>query len=685
MSHPQHALPSGFELMWYQIKSILGQGGFAFTYLAEDKNLHRSVAVKEFMPTDLVVRDPTDYTLKPNAGDGTELFTWGLNRFRHEARTLAQFNHRNIVRVLSVFDQNNTAYMVMEYEEGDALSELLEARKEWEQDELLSIINPIVDGLDLVHQQGFIHRDIKPSNIYIRADGSPVLLDFGSARPVQNGGAKTQSLTSLVTHGFAPFEQYSVQGQKQGPWTDIYGLGATLYRAVTGRKPPDAMSRANAYMGEVQDEYIPAAKAISGKHYSPEFLAAIDAALNFKSQDRPQSIVEWGEMLNGSRACLPLILPPHQSPDAAQNDVTRIMTPEQRSERLSQRNSHLYTTYLNEEESKKSKLPLFIYGGVSLVALIAIAVILVVVLPKQSGNLINSDVVNDTSKPSKVTVAGTENNGEDEALKPKINASDLQALIDQVEWVNGLGSMSTEDKFRESYPLYQKILEIDPSNEFAEQGVNSIYQEIRKNGRDFITQGELEKAEEQKLLLEELGASSFQVDLLSALIEDAKVRLASQTATPEPTPEPQPKATPKPVVAQPTAKPVVKPVVKAVPKPAPSKPKLVPSMNNAIEAIGKFKDAFENRRSRDVYRYASLNNEQKKLFSGLMQNYAVIRTEISNFEYLKTKNMAKATLTITHLVDSNENVFSAADPWREMNLICKFNEYSGWKINVEYR
>ncbi len=677
MSHPQHALPSGFELMWYQIKSILGQGGFAFTYLAEDKNLQRSVAVKEFMPTDLVVRDPTDYTLKPNAGDGKELFTWGLNRFRHEARTLAQFNHRNIVRVLSVFDQNNTAYMVMEYEEGDALSELLEARKEWEQDDLLSIINPIVEGLDLVHQQGFIHRDIKPSNIYIRADGSPVLLDFGSARPVQNGvGAKTQSLTSLVTHGFAPFEQYSVQGQKQGPWTDIYGLGATLYRAVTGRKPPDAMSRANAYMGDVQDDYIPAANAVSGRsHYSPEFLSAIDAALNFKSQDRPQSIIEWGEMLNGSRECLPLILPPHQSPDAAQNDVTRIMTPEQRSERMSQRNpqsSHLYTTYLNEEEKKKSRLPLFIYGGVTIAALVAIAVMVLVVLPQQNKNI---EVVEDTAPsveeaPAPVEASNTQ--------QDQNSTSDLRAIIEQIEWVNGLASMNADDKYRESYPLYQKMLEIEPNNQFALDGIDTIYQNVRKSGREYLTNGDIENAELQLALLEELGASSFQVDLLDALIEDAKVRVAtSQQATPQTTPV----ATPKPAVQTPAVK---KPVVQKA-KPAPSKPKLVPTMNNAIEAIGKFKDAFEKGRSREVFRYASLNQEQKSLFSGLMQNYQVIRTEISNFEYLKNQNIAKATLTITHLVDSDENVFSAADPWREMNLICKFNEYSGWKISIEYR
>jgi len=292
-----HALPAGYALHWYVVQSVLGQGGFGITYLGEDRNLHQKVAIKEFLPAELATRRD-NFTVQPLTANHTDTYGWGLGRFLEEARTLAHFRHRSVVRVLSVFEANNTAYMVMEFEEGRSLEDALKFRALDGEAELRRITLALLDGLELVHAAGFIHRDIKPLNIYLRVDGSPVLLDFGSAR--QALGVQTRTLTALVSPGYAPFEQYdnSREGDsKQGPWTDIYAMGATLYRAVTGRGPPDAMARVTGVMSG-KDVLVPAVETGAGR-FSHEFLVAIDNALAFLPQDRPQSVSHWREMLAG--------------------------------------------------------------------------------------------------------------------------------------------------------------------------------------------------------------------------------------------------------------------------------------------------------------------------------------------------------------------------------------------------
>ena len=285
----RNSLKRGHKLHWYEIKEILGQGGFGITYLARDTNLDEDVAIKEYLPIELAVREG-DFSVHPMSEDHDKNFSWGLKRFIAEARTLTKFKHPNIVRVRNIFEDNNTAYMVMEYEEGKSLSEIISGRKTMEEAELLNIIIPILGGLELVHQQNFIHRDIKPANIYIRTDGSPVLLDFGSAR--QALGVETKTLTSLVSPGFAPYEQYFSKSDEQGPWTDIYGLGATMYRAITGVAPIDAVDRSKAFLEASHDTMISAADIGKGK-YSERFLHAIDHAIQFKHKDRPQNINDW--------------------------------------------------------------------------------------------------------------------------------------------------------------------------------------------------------------------------------------------------------------------------------------------------------------------------------------------------------------------------------------------------------
>ena len=294
-------LPEGYILHWYEVQSLLGRGGYGITYLALDKNLERLVAIKEYLPIDFAARQ-TDQTVHPLSGEHGEMYQWGLERFLKEARTLAKFNHPNIVRVLSVFEHNNTAYMVMEYEQGEDLAGVYKKRTSFAEEELLDIFIPVLDGLSLVHREGFIHRDIKPSNIYIRNDQSPVLIDFGSAR--QSSG-QTRTLTSLVTYGYAPFEQYNEGHEKQGAWTDIYALGASLYVGITKSKPEDALKRGGAILAGSSDPYRPLS-VIAKDRYSDNFLLSIDNALRFRAEDRPQDVLVWAEMLLGKTQAPPL-------------------------------------------------------------------------------------------------------------------------------------------------------------------------------------------------------------------------------------------------------------------------------------------------------------------------------------------------------------------------------------------
>ncbi|MFQ5756118.1 MAG: protein kinase [Acidiferrobacterales bacterium] len=283
-----NVLPPNYELHWYRIERELGQGGFGITYLAQDTNLEQLVAIKEYLPVEFAVRAP-DSTVQPRSEAHQDRYRWGLERFINEAQTLAKFDHPSIVRVYSVFEYNNTAYMVMRYERGENLETVLERRKTLEEGELMKILLPILDGLEQVHRSAFIHRDIKPDNVYIRQDGTPVLLDFGSARQALGND---RTLTILVAPGYAPFEQYGNSSDQQGPWTDIYSLGATLYRAVAGAPPVDAMARSKGILGSTRDVLVRAADIGRGR-YSPKFLEAIDHALAFNERDRPQTIAEW--------------------------------------------------------------------------------------------------------------------------------------------------------------------------------------------------------------------------------------------------------------------------------------------------------------------------------------------------------------------------------------------------------
>ena len=285
-----HALPPGYRIDEYELVRVLGSGGFGITYLGYDHHLDKAVAIKEYLPNDLAVRTDNNSVLPKSTQDKTD-YEWGLARFLNEAQTLARFDHRHIIKIHRFFRAHGTGYSVMEYAEGETLSEVLQRKGTLTESELKAILFPILDGLEAVHEADFLHRDIKPGNIVIRDDGSPVLIDFGSARQAVAG--KSRSVTAIVTPGYAPIEQYSAKGH-QGPWTDIYGLGAVCYRCLTGEPPDDATERLRA------DPLVPAAQRCKGK-VSAAFLNAIDRALRVDEGERPQDAAEWRDALLGRR------------------------------------------------------------------------------------------------------------------------------------------------------------------------------------------------------------------------------------------------------------------------------------------------------------------------------------------------------------------------------------------------
>ena len=294
MTTPDHrlALPPGTRVQDFEFHRVLGHGGFGITYLGWNMALDIPVAIKEYLPADLAMREQDRSVLPKSSGDEAD-FHWGLNRFLDEARVMARFKHPNIVQVQHYFQAHGTAYIVMEYVEGETLSDLFKRKGTLTESELKHILLPLLAGLIEVHEAGILHRDIKPGNILLRAaDGSPVLVDFGAAR--QAVGARSRSVTAVLTPGYAPIEQYSSRGH-QGPWTDIYALGGVCYQALTGTVPEEAMDRIR------QDPMISITEAAKGKA-ADSFLSAIDWSLRVEEADRPQGIRVWRSALLGEEA-----------------------------------------------------------------------------------------------------------------------------------------------------------------------------------------------------------------------------------------------------------------------------------------------------------------------------------------------------------------------------------------------
>ena len=302
----RNALPIGTMLLEYRIESILGAGGFGITYLCTDTNLDKPVAIKEYFPSDLALRALDGGVVAVNT-DADLNYNWGLERFIQEARTLAKFSHAHIVRVNRYFEANSTGYMVMDYEKGESLTQLLKREPLPAETRVREIVIPLLDGLQAVHETGFLHRDIKPANIYIRTSGSPVLLDFGAARQAVNGS--TKSLTAVLTPGYAPLEQYAGDGN-QGPWSDIYAMGGVLFRVFTNENPPDAVSR-------LRNDTVPSRLAQLRGRISEPALRSVDWALALNEKQRPASVDLWKRALQG-KAPVPTVTRAMAAPASSQ-------------------------------------------------------------------------------------------------------------------------------------------------------------------------------------------------------------------------------------------------------------------------------------------------------------------------------------------------------------------------------
>ncbi|MDO6711887.1 protein kinase [Aliiglaciecola sp. 2_MG-2023] len=289
------ALPIGTEINHYVIESVLGQGGFGVVYKAHHAHLNEQVVIKEFLPVELASRQGE--TVTPHGTSKQDVYGDCLRRFMEEGRTLVKLRHPNVVRCRDLFTSNGTAYLVMDFEDGLALDELISSLESqgqhYSQEQLMHFLLPLADGLAYIHSQGVLHRDIKPANIFIRrSDGSPVLIDFGAAK--QNFALASQS-QAPYTEFYAPMEQIEGGGEAK-PTIDIHAFGALIYRIVTGEKGTKAESRTLAFAMGKPDPLIPAIELQKGE-FSQSLLKLVDDCLQFRANDRPQTMQEVKDRL----------------------------------------------------------------------------------------------------------------------------------------------------------------------------------------------------------------------------------------------------------------------------------------------------------------------------------------------------------------------------------------------------
>ncbi len=281
-------LPAGTQLHEFEITALVGEGGFGVVYLAYDHQLQRRIALKEYLPATLAVRGRGhEVTLRSQRH--AETFAKGLQSFVNEARLLARFDHPALVKVHRFWEANGTAYMVMPYYDGPTLKSARQAMPQAPDESWIRLLlTPLLDALDLIHGQDCLHRDIAPDNILL-VEGKPVLLDFGAARQVI--GDMTQALTVILKPGYAPVEQYAeMPGIRQGPWTDLYALGAVVHFLITGQAPPSSV-------GRLMRDACPALEISAAGRYSPSLLRSVDRCLAVRAEDRPQSVAQLRELL----------------------------------------------------------------------------------------------------------------------------------------------------------------------------------------------------------------------------------------------------------------------------------------------------------------------------------------------------------------------------------------------------
>lgn len=307
MNAPYHnkALPPGTVLREWRLEEVLGVGGFGIVYRGQDVYFGETVAIKEYFPG--AISDRLDgTTVAPTDSSSEEIYELGRQKFLEEAKILWNLSrpqrHPNVVSVRSLFEIHGTAYMVMDFESGISLSQMLREGKKFDEQSLMALIRPVAEGLEKAHTAGVLHRDIKPANILVNQAGRPVLIDFGSAR--FESGQATNTKVTFYTPPYAAIEQY-VKSYPQGPWTDIYALGVVLYQCVAGEKPPEVLERLHGGVGQPLS-------ARQWPGYGRAFTRAVDAAMGIRPSERPKTIADWLKLFD-------------LSDDVADDEATRIM------------------------------------------------------------------------------------------------------------------------------------------------------------------------------------------------------------------------------------------------------------------------------------------------------------------------------------------------------------------------
>lgn len=313
-SNSPSSLPPSHRLAdRYVIQRVLGQGGFAITYLAKDeRNRNQAVAVKELFPGEMVRRIGSTVGLR--SGETSEDFDYIREQFLREGETICSFNHPNLIRGYSVFEENRTAYVAMRYESGSSLRHHLRVKGTFRIDppSIVKLLDGLLDGLDYVHRRDWLHCDMKPANVFLGRDFNPVILDFGAARHKirQRFLDRSEFLIPYTPH-YSPVEQDPENHLDFGPWTDIYQVGVLIYRCLTGGKVPASADRLK------EDHYVPLTDWFTDDEYPHDFLDAIDWSLGVLPKERPRKIADWRAALNPAFDTMRTPLPGNWRDDGA--------------------------------------------------------------------------------------------------------------------------------------------------------------------------------------------------------------------------------------------------------------------------------------------------------------------------------------------------------------------------------
>lgn len=332
----------------FRIIKVIGQGGFGVTYLGVHTGLDKKVAIKEFFPKGLCGRNTQNNNITLGTSAGEERLEKLKAKFLKEARNIAKLDHPNIIAIQDVFQENDTAYYVMDFLEGESLQQILEQKGKLSEEDALRYIRPIADAVEYMHSKRMNHLDIKPSNVMVRnSDQRPILIDFGTAKQYDEKGYETSVFEPGFSHGFAPIEQYSTGGVSSfSPQTDIYALGATLFNLLTGERPP--------HFSDIQEFGLPELP----EEVSSTVKNAVIRSMSTLKSDRQETVEMFIEELSGPKE------KKEQSGGDAKADVkveddstTILQDPQTETEETEMPGKYIQTEKTDEEEATELKIP----------------------------------------------------------------------------------------------------------------------------------------------------------------------------------------------------------------------------------------------------------------------------------------------------------------------------------------